>query len=429
MVALLVLAGPFAMVAVLLVVRRRAEAPLMPRLDHGVARACAVAAVAIVAAWPSATLRGWLGYVDPDQCLGKDKPLAPAPGDLVDIESLKSEVRQQSLDVGPTLNLEAVGARELDVVTGPGSSGATDERWNVGGTDLGHPFVLDGRLGLVFGDTFAVPEPSGPGWRSNVLAWVDQPTQDQLVVSEMVEAPGGAASELLGSLKINGWEQTVIPTNTVVVGERIVMHYMSIACWGAHGRWAVRQSGLAVSDDGGQHFRRVPRATWAAGSGFAQVAFVTHEDRVYAFGIPEGRDGPVRLARVEPGAILDVGTWRYWDGEGWSADEADAVQVVPPTVGELSVAWNPYHQQWIMMYLDDLRRGIVMRGADQLTGPWSRARLVASSVEFPSLYAPFLLPGTGEDEEIRFTMSRFTGYNVVLMGARLEEREPTRRPR
>ncbi len=72
-----------------------------------------------------------------------------------------------------------------------------------------------------------------------------------------------------------------------------------------------------------------------------------------------------------------------------------------------------------MLYLDDIRGGVVLRTAEEITGPWSRARLVASSTEFPSLYAPYLLPGTGTGEEIRFTMSRFEGYHVVLMGARL----------
>ena len=428
MVALLVLAGPLAALAALFAVRRRSRGALTPRVDHWAGTALLVVALLLVGAWPSATLRGWLGYVDPDQCLGKDKPLPPAPGDLVDIEALKAEVRQQSLDVGPGLPVVAEAPRVLDQVTGPGSAGATDTRWGVGGTDLGHPFLLDGRLGLVFGDTFAVPAPSGPGWRSNVLAWADRPTPDQLVIDAMHEAPTGDAGELLGSLKINGWEQTVIPTNAVTVGDRVVLHYMSVACWGAHGRWAVRHSGLAVSDDA-RSFRRVPGATWPAGSGFAQVAFVAHERHVYAFGIPEGRDGPVRLARVRAPQVTDVAAWRYWDGEQWRPDEDDAVQLVPPTVGELSVAWNAHHGRWLMLYLDERRGGVVMRGADRLTGPWSRARLVASSIEFPSLYAPYLLPGTGQDEEIRFTMSRFADYNVVLMGARLEERpSPTRVP-
>lgn len=422
MVALVVLAGPFLGLALLFAVRRRARGALAPRVDRVAAVACAVAGVLLVGAWPSTTLRSWLGYVDPAQCLGKDRPLAPAPGEVVDVESLKDEVRQQSLDVGPAIGLEAVRTRELGRVTGPGSPGRTDARWDVGGTDLGHPFVLDGRLGLVFGDTFAIPAASGPGWRSNVLAWVDEPSVDRLRVTAMHEAPTGLAGELLGSLKINGWEQTVIPTNSVVVDGRLVLHYMSVACWGAHGRWAVRHSGLAVADEEDLEFGRVPGATWPAGSGFAQVAFVPDGEHVVAFGIPEGRDGAARLARVPADDLLDVGAWRYWDGETWQPDEAAAVQLVPPPVGELSVAWNPHHRTWVMMYLDDLRGGIVMRTADELTGPWSRARLVASGVEFPSLYAPFQLPGTGSDEHVRFTMSRFEGYNVVLMETRLVER-------
>lgn len=423
MVALLVLAGPILAVAALLVVRRRSASALTPRSDLVLGVASALAGLLLVAAWPSATLRAWIGYVEPSQCLGKVKPPPPPPQAPLDIDALKTEIRQQHLDAGPQLNLEAVATRQLQKVTGPGSTGSTDTRWNVGGTDLGHPFVLDGRLGLVFGDTFAVPAPSGPGWRSNVLAWVDEPTQDSLVVTRMHEAPTGQAGELLGSLKINGWEQTVIPTNTVVVDDQIVLHFMSVACWGAHGRWAVRHSGLAVSRDGGRSFQRVPAATWPAGSGFAQVAFVVHEGHVYAYGIPEGRDGGIRLARVSPNGLLDEDRWRYWDGEDWHEEMGEAVPLIGPPVGELSVAWNEHHQTWVMMYLDDLRGGIIMRAAPQLTGPWSRARLVASSVEFPSLYAPYLLPGTGEDEQIRFTMSRFDSYNVYLMGAELVARD------
>ncbi len=423
MVALLVLAGPILGTALLLAVRRRSVNAVAPRADLVLGVVCAVAGLLLVAAWPSATLRAWIGYVEPSQCLGKAKPPPPPPEAPIDTDALKSEIRQQALDAGPRLELEAVATRQLGTVTGPGSAGRTDARWGVGGTDLGHPFVLDGRLGLVFGDTFSVPAPSGPGWRSNVLGWVDDPSEDRLAITAMHEAPTGRAGELLGSLKINGWEQTVIPTNTVVVDDQIVIHYMSIACWGAHGRWAVRHSGLAVSDDRGNSFRRAPSATWPAGSGFAQVAFVSHEDHVYAYGIPEGRDGGIRLARVAADGLLDEDRWRYWDGGDWHEDLDAAAPVVGPPVGELSVAWNPHHETWVMMYLDDIRGGIVMRAAPQLTGPWSRARLVASAVEFPSLYAPYLLPGTGQDEEIRFTMSRFDGYNVVLMGSRLVPRE------
>lgn len=427
MLALLVLAGPVAVAGVLFAVRRRDPAPRSPRADRRAAISCAVVAALLLVAWPSSTFRAWLGYVDPSQCLGKAKPTPPEATGPVDVERLKSEVRQAQADLGPEITLAARHTRQLDRVTGAGSPGQTVERWDVAGTDLGHPFVLDGRLGLVFGDTFAVQAPHGPGWRSNVLGWVDEPAADRLEITAMKEFPTGRAGELLGSLKIDGWEQTVIPTDAVAVDDRIVVHYMSIACWGAHGRWAVRQAGLAVSDDGGEVFERAP-GRLPANSGFSQVAFVAAEEHVYIFGIPEGRDGAAHLARAARAEVGDLGAWRYWDGQGWQEDREEAIQVVAPPVGELSVAWNEDHQRWLMVYLDELRGGLVMRTAESLTGPWSQARLMVSSVEFPSLYAPYLLPIDGEEGTIRYTMSRFDIYNVVLMESRLVDTaaEPAR---
>lgn len=431
---LLLLAGSLAVVGLLLAVRQHDPAARRPRSDRVAAVACGILAVLLVVSWPSATVRGWVGFVDPSRCLDKDLPAPQGIGPPSGIEALKADVRLQRLDAGPPNPLEVTETVQLDTVTGPNSSGGTADRWAIGGTDLGHPFVFQGRLGLVFGDTFEESRPGGPGWRSSALGWVDHPEQDRLALSAMTESHSGRANELLGSLKVDGLEQTVIPTNAATVGETIVLHYMSVACWGGHGRWVVRHSGLAASDDGGRTFERVAGARFPAGSPFAQVAFVAAQDQddgdqhTYVFGIPEGRDGPAHLARVRTEHLLDLSAWRYWDGEDWRPDVADAVQVVPPPVGELSVAWNEHHGRWVMVYLDDLRGGIVLRTADDLHGPWSRARLVVSSLEVPTLYAPFLLPGTGSDPEIRYTMSRFDIYNVVLMRSRLEAVPPPEPP-
>lgn len=421
MLTLLLLAGPLAATGALLLVRRRDPVAPTPRVDRVLAVALVAVSVLLVTAWPSTTVRAWLGYVSPDQCLGKNKPPPPRQGPPAGIEALKADLRLQRLDPGPPSSVEVTETVQLDHVTGPGSSGRTLARWGVGGTDLGHPFLLDGRLGLVFGDTFAVPEPSGPFWRSNVLGWVEDIESDRLEITSMVESPTGGARELLGSLKINGWEQTVIPTNTTVVDGEVILHYMSVACWGRHGRWAVRHSGLAVSRDGGTTFERVRDARFPPDTGFAQAAFVHGQDGwLYVFGIPEGRDGPARLARVRTDRVLDRTAWRFWNGDDWSTDLHEAEQVVAPPVGELSVAWSPYLDRWLMMYLDELRGGIVVRTASELTGPWSRARLAVSALEVPTLYAPFLLPGSLDGPEIRYTMSRFDIYNVVLMRSRLE---------
>src|ERR1043165_414133 len=47
----------------------------------------------------------------------------------------------------------------------------TNSRWQVAGTDLGIPYVLEnGSIGYLFGDTFSTPWPeSGQDWRSPVM--------------------------------------------------------------------------------------------------------------------------------------------------------------------------------------------------------------------------------------------------------------------
>ena len=73
------------------------------------------------------------------------------------------------------IGLTGVGdTYEVARLTGPGSINATDSRWYVHGTDLGHMFEHRGRTYMVFGDTFGPPgkPPAfGEDWRSNVMAY------------------------------------------------------------------------------------------------------------------------------------------------------------------------------------------------------------------------------------------------------------------
>lgn len=73
----------------------------------------------------------------------------------------------------------------------------------------------------------------------------------------MIESATGAAKEIIQSAKIPGFEWTVIPTNGLSLGERMVLHYMSVRMWGADDKWYVRRSGLAYSDDDGQNWTQI----------------------------------------------------------------------------------------------------------------------------------------------------------------------------
>ncbi|WP_299546324.1 DUF4185 domain-containing protein [uncultured Tateyamaria sp.] len=347
---------------------------------------------------------------------------------IADVESMEpvdtmalSDVRQLEELPEPSspLGLRVVETEIVNQLTGSGSPNATDARWNVHGTDLGHMFTHKGELYMVFGDTYG---PDGEDWRSNTIARIADPDPaNGFSIAAMIESATGAAKEIIRSAKVPGLEWTVIPTNGISLGERMVLHYMSVRMWGADDKWYVRRSGLAYSDDDGQNWTRSETAMWPAGTGFEQVAYVESEGMIYVFGIPQGRFGGVRLGRVTPQHVFDPTAYTYWDGQGWLGNVHAAKAIVPAPAGELSVAWSDAHQSWLMMYLEPVERAVILRSAPTMTGPWSDAQIVAHADEYPGLYAPYIVPGLDIDDAVYFTMSRWKPvYNVFLMKGKLE---------
>ncbi|WP_227268007.1 DUF4185 domain-containing protein [Roseobacter weihaiensis] len=319
----------------------------------------------------------------------------------------------------PVSGLQVGAAEVVTQLTGAASANATADRWNVHGTDLGHMFLHNDDLYMMFGDTYG---PDGGDWRSNVLARIADPDpRNGLSFAAMAETADGSASELVRASRVPGVEWTVIPTNAISASGKMIMHYMSVRMWGPDDRWYVRRSGLAWSKDNGQTWTRSQTAVWPAGTGFEQVAYVERGGMIYVFGIPQGRFGGTKLGRVTPEAMLDPASYEYWDGARWVPNIRAAVEVVPPSVGELSVAWSEANQRWLMMYYEPNLRAVVLRHALALTGPWSEMQIVADSRDYPGLYAPYIVPGADIDGELYFTMSRWKPlYNVFLMKARLD---------
>jgi hypothetical protein len=214
---------------------------------------------------------------------------------------------------------------------------------------------------------------------------------------------------------------TVIPTAGIAVGSRMFLHYMAVKSWDEPGHWTLNRSGWGYSDDRGETWTQPETAVWKGDTHFGMAGLVEHESYVYLFGTHGGRYGGVQLARVpaDPDAVLDLSSYAYWSGSDWSNDMANAVEIVPAPVGELSVAWNDFLGRWIMIYLDEPRRGLVIREAPDLTGPWSEPLMLVDSANFPSLYGSFLHPWGSDGEVIYFNMSQWGPYNVMLMRARL----------
>ncbi|WP_084469473.1 DUF4185 domain-containing protein [Jiangella gansuensis] len=326
----------------------------------------------------------------------------------------------------PTSAVTADPAVPVARLTGAGSVNHTAARYQVHGTDLG--IIWDNGAGevlMAFGDTYGEgwggngAGPRDADWRCNVLARSsDTDLADGMTFDTMVQDRPGHAGQLLDCKQVNNDEETVIPTAGVTVDGRSYLHYMSVHHWGPPGQWFTNHAGIAYSDDNGETWTKDPDAVWTNtpewSSAFQLAAFARHGGHVYLFGTPNGRFGDAHLARVPAGKVLDKDAYRYWNGSGWSPDEATAAPVAAGTVGELSVQYNEYTGRWLMTYLDESRAAIVLRDAPRPTGPWSNEQVIVSGSEYPALYGAFLHPwSSGPD--LYFAMTQWAPYNVTLM--------------
>jgi hypothetical protein len=292
---------------------------------------------------------------------------------------------------------------------------------DIWGCDLGHMFAWGGKVAMVFGDTYGAPGYFFPGgdWRSNTMALSSDTTPaDGLTFDNLITDAPGHAKELLpsahGGTNADGQpENTVIPSSGIAVGSRMYLHYfsdISLPLDGS-GAWPINYSGIAYSDDGGNTWVKDTGIRWPADSNFGEVAFVKQDGYVYLMGIPAGRNGHADLGRVPEDQVLDPTAYEYWTGATWSPSSADAAEVVPGPVGELSIQYNTYYQRYLMMYLDVTSDDIVIRSARSLTGPWSDEQTVLPGKVYFTQYMGGIAPLWNDSKDIWFTANLFTAYN------------------
>ena len=333
-------------------------------------------------------------------------------------------------------NLKGVEKVEtIGLITGDGSPNMTRTRFRVGGTDLGIPVIHNDQLYLWFGDTFwgdSQGHPMAGGlWRSNVLAISDDTDfSDGLEISDMIGNKSGStkvAMELLSSKKRPGNENTVIPTGSVSIDGKLYVYFMSVKEWGKPGHWTINYGGLAVSEDDGESFKKLDNVSLDPDK-FGQVAAIIKDDYVYGIGIGGGRYGNAYLMRVKQDQIENIEEYEYLSGKNngepeFSANVEDAIPIIEDTVGEPSVMWNEYLQEYVVTYLKEPVHGIVMRSAKELWGDYSSDLLIAHSDDFTALYGGFVHEVmTEEDGKVfYYIMSMWDPvYNSILMKVTLK---------
>ena len=301
--------------------------------------------------------------------------------------------------------------------------------YNVLGTDLGIMWDHgDGQVLTAFGDTAGLGIPnllagSLWSWRSNILVRSsDRDLADGMTFDSTPRDIVGQSKELIPSPKIPFVEISRIPTAGIAVDGVQYMSMMSVKNWGDPGKWVTNYSSLAFSADNGENWveaaatRRPPEN---GNRNFQMGAFVRDGGFVYQYGTPAGRGGLVHLARVPEKEILDLGAYEYWDGGAWVPKNPDvAAPIAFGGVGELSVQYNAFLGQYLMLTTDE-RNSVVMRRAPAPTGPWGAPEVLIDGPELPSMYGAYMHPwSSGPD--LYFLTTVHSNYNVLLMRTTLQ---------
>jgi hypothetical protein len=307
----------------------------------------------------------------------------------------------------------------------------TNHRWQVAGTDLGIPYVLEnGSIGYLFGDTFNTAWPEGPplpnDWRSPVMlrSSVHPGDANGIVFDSAARVAGnGRAPELMhnghNGNGIDGlWEVTVIPNDGISFPEtgRQLISYMSIENWhsagGAGPHWKSRYAGVAYSDNGND-FIRTNLKWWNTGDNKDARQMWTMQrdgDYVYVFSVRAGRqDGPMLLHRVRWDRMFDQSAYEGWgwNGSNWGWGRP-ASAILNGRFGEPSVR-RLSDGTWVMAYLNCATGNIVTRTAPGPDRAWSAEKVQVTSAQEPALYGGFIHPwsATGTDN-LHLLVSKWT---------------------
>jgi hypothetical protein len=202
---------------------------------------------------------------------------------------------------------------------------------------------------------------------------------------------------------------------------------MSVRHWGPPGQWDCSYGGIAKSVDKGQRWEKLADLQWDGEGNFVQLCPVVEGDHVYFFGIGGGRGSRAALMRVPFGLVEEKSAYQYLTGintegqpvyEAGTGAEQNPYSVIDRPVGEMSIMYNEYLEEWLATYLGD--GDLIIRSSKTLEGPWSRFRTIAKQQDYPSLYGAFMHPFYTEEQGrfIYFLTSFYDPlYNVSVMKA------------
>lgn len=305
------------------------------------------------------------------------------------------------------------------------------------GTDLGIPFKLpDGKMMLLYGDTFSSDNMSGL-WNSNFMAITsDKKLSDGLTFDEVVTNDIGAVKPFAQGAHQDGDENnknvevTKIPTGGISIGNDVYIFYMSIRYWGTSGSWNVTYNqAVKAKDSTYKEWKEVEGLRWNddelyyAGQIYP-FANPQDEQNIYFTSIPGGRSDGAIMFRVAKDKFEQKDQYEYLTAANvWTKGDAgikalneNPYYVLSPSVSEPSLMYSTYLNKWIYSTLRGTN--ICFAVSDNVAGLYKDIYTVATASDFPGLYGGFINSSfTDTDgQRIYIQLSQWTPiYNTSLV--------------
>jgi hypothetical protein len=256
-------------------------------------------------------------------------------------------------------------------------------RASVVSQDGGESFVVPGGAIWAFGDTFkgsrsadGTPHFAGGAISCSIAFLGKNDKSYPPAFHYLVSSNGDAVSPFVYFPNETAKRHGIWALGGIHVNGQYYLFYSLIEIFGT-GQWDFRGvgSGLARSKVPlGPYERLQPHGDWRFPVEPAQM--VETDGWLYLFSIHEfkGWQG-VALARVRPDKIENPDAYEFYSGSGpeFSSRPGDIARLVGNVPGQVSVAWNPYLQKYVMASSSDfdLPREIRFLVADAPYGPWS----------------------------------------------------------
>jgi len=256
---------------------------------------------------------------------------------------------------------------DFDVERNHSTIGLTYARYGVAGTDLGVSFEHGGELVFLFGDTVGRNSFPLSGKDDSFAHTSDENVAGGLNLTFYTGVPGRFLPPTVLNVSQGPFE---VPMEGVDVNGKAYVYFTI-------NYTEQRKMGgsiLARLDDSSMNFtylytlsqdKFINVHTAKVNNSLMSGLPETSGEGLLLWGSGEYRGSDPYLAYIPLDSIENLSAMRYFAGLNqtgyptWSLNESDVQALFhDPVIGELSVAWNPYLQRWIMLY-----SGVSMRSS------------------------------------------------------------------